>query len=184
MIQLYLAALKNITSFVYATVADRTIKTCSTRWQQMLIETNKSGSQKKLFVCFYWFPASVSVLCSTKQAQGLTLRECILDTHSVINLSGKSIKISVCVMSTTVGIYTVMKLWRQTTLTLHSPPSVLQLSVGPWLRRGSDGNRLHSQVFLQSSAGPVAHLQPRQRQQDQVRFPLNFFCWTKEWEHN
>lgn len=48
-------------------------------------------------------------------------------------------------------------------------PPCLQLTDGSWLRRGSDGYRLHSALLLQGSAGSAADLQPGQGQQDKVR---------------
>lgn len=50
-----------------------------------------------------------------------------------------------------------------------STPPCLQLTDGSWLRRGSDGYRLHSALLLQGSAGSAADLQPGQGQQDKVR---------------
>lgn len=44
----------------------------------------------------------------------------------------------------------------------------LQLTDGSWLCRGSDGDRLHSALLLQGSAGSAPHLQPGQGQQDKV----------------
>lgn len=51
----------------------------------------------------------------------------------------------------------------------YPPPPCLQLTDGSWLRRGSDGYRLHSALLLQGSAGSAADLQPGQGQQDKVR---------------
>lgn len=53
-----------------------------------------------------------------------------------------------------------------------------QLSDGPWLRRGSDGYRLHPALLLQSAAGSAAHLQSGQGQQDTVGKKIIWSVWA------